>query len=70
MTVMSGQLYIGQGSKFEKINCNLMPKESFIVIPANTSLYFWTDKKTTLQFHGIGPINFVYNDSMSEAFEI
>ena len=62
MTVMSGELYIGQGGKFEKANCSLMPENSFIVIPADTLLYFWTDKKTTLQFHGIGPIDFVYND--------
>lgn len=63
MTVISGELYIGEGDKFEKQNYHLMPEKSFIVIPADKYLYFWTDEETVLQFHGIGPINFIYSNS-------
>lgn len=63
MTVLSGELYIGQGDRFEKKNYHAMSAGSFIIIPTDTPLYFWTQEKTVLQFHGIGPINFIYMNS-------
>lgn len=62
MTVISGYLYIGQSNKFEKRNCQLLSQNGFVVIPADIPLYFWTNAKVTLQFHGMGPVNFVYID--------
>lgn len=60
LTVISGKLYLGEGDQFGKNNPHILPAGSFIVIPKNKHLYFWTHKKTVLQFNGIGPLDVNY----------
>jgi quercetin dioxygenase-like cupin family protein len=60
VTVISGELYVGEGNKFIRTSQQILSAGSYMVIPANVPLYFETDKKTILQFHGIGPIDVDY----------
>jgi hypothetical protein len=60
ITVISGKLYVGEGRKFVKNNQHILPAGSYIVAPAYKPLYFWTEEKTILQFHGVGPIDVNY----------
>lgn len=62
LTIISGALYIGTGDKFVNSKQHELSAGSFVVIPANIPLYFWTKEKTILQFNGIGPLDVNYVD--------
>jgi hypothetical protein len=66
ITVISGQLYVGEGDIFKKSNKHVLSAGSFIMIPADTHLFFWTNEKAILQLHGIGPLDVKYINPLDD----
>src|SRR5262249_32603715 len=62
LTVMEGEILIGEGNKFSKSAMHILPVQSFCYIPDNYPIYFVSNEETILQFHGIGPIDIKYVD--------
>lgn len=60
VTVLSGSYSIGVGNKFNPKNGKTLPSTGSVVIPANTPLYFWSNRGTVLEVHGIGPWDIHY----------
>ncbi len=60
LTVIDGEIFIGEGNKFDKKFMKGMPTGSFCNIPDNHPVYFMNERPTILQFHGIGPIDLKY----------
>lgn len=60
ITVITGKLYVGEGNVFTRNNLHALTAGSYVIVPANKPLYFWTKEKTILQFHGIGPVEVNY----------
>jgi quercetin dioxygenase-like cupin family protein len=56
LTVLAGTVGIGEGSRVDKANGQLLGVGSFYLLPANTVHFAWAGPKgATLQIHGIGP---------------
>ena len=60
LTVIEGEIFIGEGNKFDKSSMKGMPAGSFCNIPSNHPIYLMSEKQVTLQFHGLGPIELKY----------
>jgi quercetin dioxygenase-like cupin family protein len=60
-TVLSGTLYLGFGTEFDKNNTQELPAGSFVMIPANTPHFAWTEEGATMQLVGLGEwkINYI-----------
>lgn len=60
LTVIEGEILIGEGDKFEKNLMTMLPAKSFCCIPENCPIYFMSNEQTILQFHGTGPVDMKY----------
>ncbi len=63
-TVLSGSIHLGFGTVFDKNNAQLLPAGTFIMIPANTPHFAWTDDAAIVQLVGLGEwkINYISQD--------
>lgn len=66
LTVLEGEILIGEGDQFIKNSMTLLPAKSFCCIPENNPIYFMTNEQTILQFHGMGPIDMIYVNSKDD----
>lgn len=66
VTVLQGSYSIGVGNIFNPKNGKTLPSTGSVVIPANTHLYFWSNKGAVLEIHGIGPWDIHYVDPMND----
>ncbi|HSW93004.1 MAG TPA: cupin domain-containing protein [Gammaproteobacteria bacterium] len=66
LTVIEGDILIGEGDKFEKNLMTILPAQSFCCIPENYPIYFMSSEQTILQFHGIGPVDMKYVNSTDD----
>lgn len=60
LTVIEGEILIGEGDKFDKNLMSVLPAMSFCCIPENYPIYLMNNEQTILQFHGIGPVEMKY----------
>jgi quercetin dioxygenase-like cupin family protein len=56
VTVISGTIGFGFGTVFDRSKGRMLPAGSFLVIPANTPHFAWTEAEgAVIQAHGVGP---------------
>lgn len=60
LTVIEGEILIGEGEKFIRNSMRILPTGGFCSIPENYPVYFASATETILQFHGTGPIDIQY----------
>ena len=60
VTVISGALMIGMGTKFDESAMKTLPTGTFGVIPVGMAHYAKAKGETVLQLHGVGPWRLVY----------
>lgn len=60
LTVLEGEVLIGEGDKFTKTSMRVLPTASFCCIPDNYPINFLIKEPALLQFHGMGPIEMKY----------
>jgi quercetin dioxygenase-like cupin family protein len=61
VTVLSGELYMGTGEKFDMAKAKALPAGGFAVMPIKHLHYAFTkDQKSIIQLHGIGPWGITY----------
>ena len=60
VTVLSGTVYFGTGETFSPAQGKAYPPGSFVVLPANTPHFTWTEDEAVIQAHGIGPLDFTH----------
>lgn len=66
LTVIEGEILIGEGNQFIENIMNNLPTKSFCCIPGNCPVYFKCKETAILQFHGIGPINLSYVNKIDD----
>ena len=67
VTVISGKLYVGEGTQIDEKNQTPLGEGSYLVISPNHPLYFSTrDEKVILQFNGIGPLEVNYVNKIDD----
>lgn len=63
VTVISGQLHLGMGDKFDSSGGGeTLPAGGFSLMPAGMHHFAWTTEETVVQLHGIGPWGINYID--------
>lgn len=60
VTVISGELQMGLGEKFDPAEARAMPAGSFMVMPAKATHFALTKTETVVQIHAIGPWTITY----------
>jgi len=55
VTVISGKLFFGAGTKFDKAKAKAFPAGSVMFMPIGEAMFGYTDEETAIQVHGIGP---------------
>ena len=55
VTVLSGTLWAGIGSKFDKSKMKALPTGTFVVMPAGVPHYVMAKEPTVIEVSGIGP---------------
>ncbi len=60
LTVLSGELLMGMGEKFDTSNAQALPSGSFAVMPATTRHFAFTREPTMVQLHAVGPWGITY----------
>jgi quercetin dioxygenase-like cupin family protein len=60
VTVLSGTVYFGTGETFGRAQGKAYPAGSFVVLPANTPHFTWTEDEAIIQAHGTGPLDFTF----------
>jgi len=60
VTVITGEVYMGSGEKFDEATAKKLPAGGFAVMPTKYVHYFFTKKKAVIQIHGIGPWGITY----------
>lgn len=60
LTVIDGEVLMGEGDQFKKDLMSILPAKSFCNIPDNYPIYFVSNEESILQFHGTGPVNLTY----------
>jgi mannose-6-phosphate isomerase-like protein (cupin superfamily) len=66
VTVLSGSLHMGLGDKLDTSKGRVLPRGGFAVMPAGVHHFAWTDEKTELQIHGVGPWGITYIDPATD----
>ena len=54
-TVLSGKYHVGVGEKFDAKQTRALPPGSYVMWPAGTAHYAWSEGETVLQVHADGP---------------
>ena len=60
LTVISGELHLGTGTKWDESTAQSLPPGSFAVLSPRTQHYAWAAGETVLQLHGTGPWRITY----------
>jgi len=62
MTVLSGRFFVGLGETMDRTAAAEYGPNSYIVVPAGTPAFMWTEGKTVVQVHGVGPFTTEFVD--------
>jgi quercetin dioxygenase-like cupin family protein len=57
ITVLSGTWVMGLGERFDRSAAREFPAGSFLVVPKGVPHFAWCKGETTVQGHGIGPLD-------------
>jgi quercetin dioxygenase-like cupin family protein len=57
ITVLSGTWVMGLGERFDLAAAREFPAGSFLVVPKGVPHFAWCEGETTVQGHGIGPLD-------------
>jgi hypothetical protein len=60
VTVLSGELHLGMGDKFDESKMQTLPQHSVSSVPANHHHYALAKGDTEIQVHGMGPFKRMY----------
>lgn len=60
ITVLSGVMHQGIGSRFDQSSTEAIPAGGFVYREPGIAHYVWFDKETVIQFHGTGPFGLTY----------
>ena len=60
VTVISGELHIGMGEKFDQSASRTVPAGGFFFMPAGMKHFAWTTGETVIQTNGNGPTGINY----------
>ena len=60
VSVLSGALYMGMGDKLDPDAGKAVKAGGFALVPAKKHHYAYTKSETTIQVHGMGPVEFTY----------
>ncbi|RKH57778.1 cupin domain-containing protein [Corallococcus llansteffanensis] len=60
VTVLSGELLMGMGEKFDASKAQALPPGSFAVMPATLRHFAFTRQPTEVQIHAVGPWGITY----------
>jgi hypothetical protein len=60
VTVLSGTLYLGEGTALDYAATRILPAGSIAILPQGMAMYAFTEGETILQLHGEGPWDIVY----------
>lgn len=60
VTVVSGELHVGMGDKFDEAGMQAMPPGSFVAMPPRMHHYAMAKGETVVQVHGTGPFKLNY----------
>jgi hypothetical protein len=67
VTIIEGELFMGNGDKFDEAKATGLPAGSFSVIPEKTHHYAFTKSQPViLQLHGVGPWDIIYLDPTND----
>lgn len=66
VTVISGELHIGTGDKFDKTKGMTIPAGGFISLAPMMHHYAWMETETVVQIEGMGPIQLYYINSKDD----
>ena len=66
ITVISGALHIGMGSKFDESAGHEMAPGAFTSMPAGMQHFAWFTEETIVQVHGEGPFQIDYVNSADD----
>jgi quercetin dioxygenase-like cupin family protein len=60
VTVVSGQLFMGMGTKVDKTSAQALSVGGYALMPANANHFAYTTGETTIVLYGQGPVEFKY----------
>ena len=60
VTVLSGELHVGMGDKFDESKMQTLPQHSVASVPANHHHFAMAKGDTEIQVHGMGPFKRTY----------
>ena len=60
VTVLSGNVMLAMGDKFETKNENTLPMGTFVIMPPKMNHFNWVNEEATIQVHGTGPLDVIY----------
>lgn len=60
VTVVSGQLFMGMGTKVDKTSAMGLGVGGYALMPANANHFAYTTGETTIVLYGVGPVEFKY----------
>jgi mannose-6-phosphate isomerase-like protein (cupin superfamily) len=66
LTVLSGQLHVGMGEKFDRSKGETIGPGGFVTMPANMRHYVWISGETVLQVTSMGPFDITYINSKDD----
>jgi quercetin dioxygenase-like cupin family protein len=62
VSVVSGELFMGIGTKLEKASGMALGVGAYAMMPANVNHYAYTKRETIILLFGTGPVDFKYVD--------
>jgi quercetin dioxygenase-like cupin family protein len=60
VAVVSGQLFMGMGTKVDKTSAQGLGAGGYVFMPANANHFAYTTRETTVLLYGVGPVEFKY----------
>jgi quercetin dioxygenase-like cupin family protein len=60
LTVISGELIMALGDRFDESKEHTLPPGAFSIMPKGVHHYAWTRKESEYQIHGVGPWGITY----------
>jgi quercetin dioxygenase-like cupin family protein len=60
VTVLSGNLYVGDGPVLDETKATKLPPGGFVVMPVGHQHYAFSKEETVIQVHGVGPWGITY----------
>ena len=58
--VVSGDLFVGMGTKLNKAGAKALGRGGYALLPANANHFAFTKTETTIVLFGVGPLDFRY----------